>query len=294
MPGKEIINTISSLESRNSSVTIRRTQTPYLGQNWHYHKEYEIIYFLFGKGVRIVGDHIANFEEGDLILVGKWLPHLFRNEASHDKKRADFVVIKFLDEIEGVSLLRAPELKNIRRFLQHSKRGFSFSPSSIHEAHEVIQKMIVAEDWERYILNIQLLRILSLDRDKVALSSKKFVPPVSQEIEIRLQNVINYIFDNYQVPITLEKVSSISNLSPPVFCRYFKKKTNKTFIQFLNEFRVGQSCHLLINSSLPVKEICYKTGFNSLAHFNRTFKNYTGTSPKNYRIEAYKDLPVLR
>jgi AraC-like DNA-binding protein len=72
-------------------------------------------------------------------------------------------------------------------------------------------------------------------------------------------------------------------MTPPAFCRFFKNSTNKTFLQFLNEFRVGKSCQLLINGEKNIKQICYEVGFNSLTNFNRVFKSFKGQSPTEYR-----------
>ena len=188
----------STLSSADKSVSIRRAQKPYLGENWHFHKEYEIIYFLSGKGVCIVGDHISNFQKGDLILVGKWLPHLFRNES----KNSDFIVLKFLEEFEGTSLFNAPELKTLKAFLQKASRGFKFSKETARKVQDVLLKMVICPDWERYILNIKLLNELVQDRKHETLSSKGFVPPSDQNVEVRLQNVINYVFDQYHTSIS--------------------------------------------------------------------------------------------
>lgn len=107
-----------------SSIYVKRVRQPYVGGNWHFHKEFELIYFLKGQGMRIVGDHISNFQDGELAMAGEWLPHLWRNDAGADGKTiADFIVIKFPWDFEGMPLFSLSELAGIRQLLKRSGRG---------------------------------------------------------------------------------------------------------------------------------------------------------------------------
>lgn len=72
-------------------------------------------------------------------------------------------------------------------------------------------------------------------------------------------------------------------MTPSAFCRFFKKRTGKTFSQALNEIRIGHACKLFIGQGLPVSEVCYRSGYNSLSYFNRKFKAITNHSPLAYR-----------
>ena len=86
-----------------TSIYAKRVFEPYRGGNWHFHEEFELIYFLEGSGTRIVGDHISNFQKGELVLVGEWVPHLWRNDPIRSKeKETDFVIIKFSKNPEGI------------------------------------------------------------------------------------------------------------------------------------------------------------------------------------------------
>ena len=60
-------------------------------------------------------------------------------------------------------------------------------------------------------------------------------------------------------------------MSVPAFCSYFKKSTKKTYIDFLNEVRVGYACKQLMDTQNNIASICYDSGFNTLANFNKQF-----------------------
>lgn len=267
-----------------NSIYINRIHKPYLGQNWHFHEEYELIYFLKGQGMRIVGDHISNFRAGELVLVGQWLPHLWRNDEANTKEGiADFIVIKFAERLKGIDLFSLPELSGIRQLLKKSAQGLLFSEQTAHKFHTNFIKLSKSHAGEKFICFLELLQLLSGEQDYSLLASEGFTLPKEVYSENRLQKVINYIFDNYIHEITLDEIAGIAFMTPPAFCRFFKGRTNKTFFGFLNEFRINKACQLLISGEIPVKEICYDVGFRSLTNFNRTFKKIKEVTPSDYR-----------
>ncbi|MCH2083096.1 MAG: AraC family transcriptional regulator [Saprospiraceae bacterium] len=271
-------------------IYVNRMKQPYLGLNWHFHQEFELIYFLEGQGMRIVGDDISNFNKGELVLVGGWLPHLWRNDCDQYKDNpSDFIVIKFLKEYKGINLFSVPELTKINQLLMKARRGLLFPKKILNQVHDLIIHLSKCNSSEKFFNFIQLLHILSQTDDYKPLASPEFVLPNQTNNENRLQKVINYVFNNYAKTITLEEISGVAFMTPPAFCRFFKNSTNKTFLEFLNEFRVGKSCQLLISGEKNIKQICYEVGFNSLTNFNRVFKSFKGESPTKYRA-AFKTI----
>jgi len=267
-----------------NSIYVHRTQQPYLGQNWHFHEEYELIYFLKGHGMRIVGDHISNFKQGELVLVGQWLPHLWRNdEGVIDDNGADFIVVKFSSLLKGVDLFSLPELGSVKLLLKRSMRGLYFSSFNVPKFNKLMINLANSTSSQRLILFLEVLEALTHEKDYHQLSSPDFTLPTEVASENRLQKVINHIFANYQQEITLDEISGIAFMTSPAFCRYFKNRTNKTFFNFLNEFRVNKACLLLINQNIPVKRICYDVGFRSLTNFNRTFRKIKKVTPTQFR-----------
>ena len=265
-------------------IHVKRMNQPYLGYNWHYHEEFELIYFLEGQGIRIVGDHISDFKKGELVLVGAWLPHLWRHDLQEaQEQEADFIVIKFRKRFDQINLFALPELSSINRLLKKAERGLYFSQKTKDEVHDLILQMAASDGTKKLILLLEILRVLAMEEKLMLLSSPHFIRPLEATEEDRLQKVINYIFNNHYRNIPLEEVAELAFMTPPAFCRFFKKRTNKTFSHFLNEFRIGKSCQLLINSEKSIKQICYEAGFNSLTNFNRTFKSFKSMTPSAFR-----------
>jgi len=89
--------------------------------------------------------------------------------------------------------------------------------------------------------------------------------------------------------ISLQEVASVSNMSPTAFCRFFKSRTQKSFIQFLNELRVGHACKLLQDEKHSIADVCYESGFNNLANFNKFFRAIKNKTPPAYRKIILED-----
>jgi len=90
--------------------------------------------------------------------------------------------------------------------------------------------------------------------------------------------------DKFYRDITLEEVAKKANMTKNAFCRYFKKRTNKTFFEFLTEIRIENSCLLLSKEpDISIAEASYKSGFKNLSHFNRKFKKIKKNTPTEFR-----------
>lgn len=113
----------------------------------------------------------------------------------------------------------------------------------------------------------------------------KLVKP-KKECNLYVNKAIKYVEENYSSQISLESISKYLRINKAYFCDLFKKTTEKTFIQFLNEFRIEKSKDLLLKDDLSITEISFIVGFSSHNYYNTQFKKVTGKSPKNWRIEV--------
>ena len=110
------------------SVSVRRESEPCLDSNWHFHEEYELIFTIEGTGIRILGDSISNFRPMQLVLIGPWMPHVFKNyESNLNNKGVNSIIIKFTRTFNGQDFFSIPEFSKIVELLEISKRGISFN-----------------------------------------------------------------------------------------------------------------------------------------------------------------------
>ncbi|WP_430811936.1 MULTISPECIES: AraC family transcriptional regulator [unclassified Carboxylicivirga] len=269
----------------NQSVSIERIKLPHSEQNWHFHAEFELIYHLKGKGIRMVGDHLEKFNDGDLVLVGSGLPHLWKMQDDSDD--VDVVVLKFGEEFSKGAYLSIPEFNNIRRLLDLAQRGISFGNVTLSKVRELLVAISSCGGAIRIITLLKILSILADGIDKELLASTHFIISDSKSDDQRLSKVIDYVVNNYLQQVSLDEISREAAMTPNSLCRFFKDRTNKTIFQFINEFRVGKACELLINGNMSISEVCYESGFHSLTSFNRVFKEIKKTTPRDFRSRYY-------
>ncbi len=99
----------------------------------------------------------------------------------------------------------------------------------------------------------------------------------------RFNDVYQFLMTNFHREIPLDEVSAVAKMSPTAFCRYFKTRTQKSFVSFLQEIRISHACKLLRRDDLSVMEVALESGYNNLVNFNKCFRNITSQSPSEYR-----------
>ena len=98
--------------------------------------------------------------------------------------------------------------------------------------------------------------------------------------------ISNYIKKHINERITLEKLETVFGISKYEISRNFKKYCGSSFVEYLNTIRINQACSLLTNTKASVNDIAESVGFDNLPHFSKTFKKYTGMSPKQFATTA--------
>ncbi|SDC85516.1 AraC family transcriptional regulator [Niabella drilacis] len=248
---------------------------------WHYHPEYELTLILSGSGKRLVGDNYTDFLPGDLVLLGGHLPHTWSSEPV--RQRVAAVVIQF-SAVFIAPVLEYPECRGIAALLQQSERGLFFRKRGAGIVMEKIKRLSAATGVEKLLSLIEILHLLS-KMNAVPVSASAMVHTSTDRTEERINKVFQHIYRNYRKPFRIEQLSRLVHLSPGAFCKFFKKITGKTFSDYVNDIRVARSCTLLLETDLPVAQIAYATGFESITYFNRVFFRKKKTTPRAFRLE---------
>lgn len=275
----------------------RQDTMPCLEQDWHFHPELELIYFLKSSGTRYVGNSIGNFEPGELYLIGSDLPHLFRNHKEYYEDNfaggvVDLVVIKFDQDFLGARFNELVETSNLQQLFKRANRGLKFSKEVAYLVHSHIMGTVGSDGLSGIIGLLNTLNVLAVTTNYTPLCKEEFSQTFQKGEKERMANVISYLTQNFDNKIELETVSSIACMTPNAFCRYFKKRTNKSFTQYLNEIRLGHACKLLIEGEMQITTIAYISGFNTVTNFNRQFKSLMKMTPSEY-MEKYQVEPEV-
>jgi len=140
----------------------------------------------------------------------------------------------------------------------------------------------------RIIRLIDILNNLSKHKSFKTLSSRGAVINYHKTENKRLDLMYEYVFQNFNTPISAGDVAEKISMNKSAFSRYFKKIHRKSFTRYLNEIRIGYSCKLLIDGNESITSIAYLSGFNNISNFNRQFKLIKGESP-SYFLRNYED-----
>ena len=250
---------------------------------WHFHPELELTHIVKGRGTRFVGDNIEFFQDGDLILIGSNLPHVWKNQ-NKESELSVARVVQFLPNFMGEDILKLVEFKNIQKLLIKSSFGLKIEGEVKVLILGFLNKLFKTEDpLERIILIIKMLDCLGTSDETIPISKSLFLVELDKQNKDRLNRVIDYTITNFASKIMLEDVASISNMSVSNFCKFFKVRVKKTYVQYLTEVRIGMSCKMLIENQLSINRIAYNSGFVNISNFNRAFKLNKNMTPFSYR-----------
>ncbi|TLV03633.1 AraC family transcriptional regulator [Dyadobacter luticola] len=277
------------------SFSIRQDVVLYFYNRWHYHPELELIHIEQGSGTQFVGDNIQNFQSGDLLLIGPNLPHYWRCDEKYfhgeSKLYAQATVLHFSEDIFGKNFMELPENKSINDLMLKARLGMKISGKGTAHVKALLKDLLTQTSGNPIISLLQILDSLAHCPEVKLLSNTHYQHEFDPFDTDRINHIYQYSITNFQKKISIEEISEVANISPHSFCRYFKSRSRKTYSQFLLELRVGHACKLLSETQLPVAQVCYESGFNNFANFNKYFKIHTGKSPLLYQKE-FRKIPI--
>lgn len=259
---------------------------------WHAHPEFELTLITQGQGRIHIGDHVSELNGPELLLLGPNLPHSWYGPLSESgKELSKQIVIQFPLDFLGENFFENPAFREVKNLLDISYRGLQFERSEAEQLKDRISGVLQLNEFERTIELLQLLQALSVRKKYFYLSSMGYSKQLNQSESVRLNTIYAYILDHFKSHIDLGAVAGIANMTPQAFSRYFKERTRKTFVSFLNEVRIGYACQLLTESDMDISRICYECGYSNLSNFNRQFKRIKSMTPSQYMKGFEKSSP---
>jgi len=275
------------------SIIVQEEVLPHFYTYLHRHAETQITWIQKGEGTLLAGNNMHVFREGEIYVIGANLPHLFKSDPAYflpDSGKEVRTVTVFFNPLGKLSaLFNLPEMKTVKTFIAQNPSGFKV-PDSMYPG--MVKRIIALQKTsgaEQLYSFIELLNVLSATNNLQPLSTGSYAFSMTDPEGMRIASVYNYIMQNYSSALTLEDVAMQAHLTPTAFCRYFKKHTRHTLVNFVNKVRVNEACKMLVNGSAKsIATIAYSCGFNSITNFNYVFKSITGVSPRDY-VNSYSN-----
>ncbi|MPL87846.1 HTH-type transcriptional activator RhaS [bioreactor metagenome] len=267
------------------SFNVRKDTGPNSQYNlWHHHPEIEFLLIRGGKGIEIVGDNTRDITEGcHMIITGPYLPHAISYERADAGKEVEAIVVHFSPEVLGNTFLALPEMSPIKELFSLTTYGLSVKGNTLASMEQEMYALFEADYADRLLILLRILQRIAREKEYDLIASKGFTNNFSFNDNSRINKIYNFTFNNFQRDISISDVADQLNLSKESFCRYFKQKTGKTYVQFLMEVRIGYACKLLMENEMNVAEVCYACGYNNASNFHHQFKEFKGKTPLQYQ-----------
>jgi len=253
---------------------------------WHYHNNFEISFITEGSGKRIVADSIEEFQPGDLVFIGKNLPHVWipdKVQGVFSNRTLEMVFLQFSASVLSPAVLRLPEFKNIHQAMRLSERGIHIVGQTLNDASALMLQMPYLKGFDRMLHFYRIMDMIGRSDSLIPLASEEYLKARFSSGNKRLATIHDYLMNHYREEINLERLAEITNLAEGSLCRFFKQKMGITIFEYLNKVKVEFACNLLMNEDLSIMDVCLDSGFNNLSHFNKQFKKIVGITPSEYR-----------
>ena len=272
------------VETTHDSFKSWENVCPYIHNPWHYHPECEITYINKGSGVLFIGDQVLNYHKDMLIMIGPNLPHEWRSDV---KENPDFyshsIAVHFNKNFPGEDFYKIPEAFSINHLLEQSVRGIKINDSQCKKiVKDKLMLLLKTKGIERISILLSILNNIAFCQKIEPLSSSIFVNSIDAGQNHRMNQIYKYVMEHFRDQISVDQIASEIYMTTTSFCRFFKKRTNKSFIQYVNDIRIGYACKLLLQENYNISQIAYESGFDNLSNFNKHFKKIKNITPSRF------------
>lgn len=275
------LSRVNELEKSSFQVVLQE----YTSQNKgvHFHPEYQISLVLQGEGSLMVSDQTQKLVKGDLFFLGPDLPHALFDKEEEGVPKLHLLSLYFMPDTFGKQFFQLPEMANVNQLFVESQGGLlwdEYTSKSIKRALLKLRNSPVSP--QRIIMLLSILQKLSLATARKPITEPGFSPDRTTA-DSMFSQILQYIYDNFDKPISLEEMAELTHLNKYSFCRYFKRMTQMSFISYLNEFRISKACRFLLLESYNISQVGYLVGYNTLSNFYHQFNKIMHCTPSEYR-----------
>ena len=249
------------------------------GEHWHYHMEMELTLFTTGEGTRFVGDDIAPFASGDLVLLGEKLPHYWHTPGASSGLSVQWSFPK------THPFWAFPENLALASLFKSAARGLRYTGGTAKALSSQLCELARTGGTDQLGLLLRTFALLadSPDRDRRLLSARAFSLPTASAHQQAMAEAVRHLLAHFREPIRLDELLRITAMSKPTFSRQFKKHSGKTFSDFVTHLRLQAARRELLESDRSILEVAYSCGFPQVSFFNRIFRRILRCNPTQYR-----------
>lgn len=244
--------------------------------------------FSYSGTIKISAEHYSGkLRKGELLIHRAGERHALK---SHKNKKATVVIIGFkctsqcLDSFsENPLRLSENETKDLARIVREGRNVFA--PPYGVPVYDMKKKENQIWGSEQLLRSLLENFLIELVRNHVIRDESSDKTGAG---DFKIEEIVAYVDAHYTEKLALEDLSFLFNTNRSAFCKNFKAFTGKTFINYVAEKKLEAFLKMLTETKLSLSEIAAALGFDSTAYLCRFFKNRTGKTPKEYRLEAHE------
>lgn len=256
----------------------------------HWHDDLEFIRILNGEMNYYINGKKLLLRRDDCIMINSRQMHY---GYSHLKKECEFICLVFDSRLlfGNTALYEkyvSPVLEN--RELEYLCLPAGYRQSVENETHteiiSLLDHMMQTAKKAAPAYEPELLAMLNLLWSRLLKTSDMMVQKGKTHPGGDLassREMVSYIYKHYTEKILLSDIAAAGNVCRNKCCSIFKHHLQQTPIDFLNDYRLEVSSHLLNNTSANISEIALACGFNHLSYYSRLFRQKYGCTPREYR-----------
>ncbi len=274
---------------QGSAIAYLNFRYRYFPRPWHYHPEMELLLITAGHGKRFVGDSVEDFAPGDLVLTGGGLPHYYMSDRTYYDPAAELwcssETLQFPPHLFSDGMLALDEFAAVRKLIEESRYGVKFTvPPHSSAVQRMMRHVGSLQGVARAAALMRLLDVLSRNYPYRMLTSQSYtaVMPRHQRGDLSA-NLRRWIAENFREQVTVSDLAVRMGLNASAMCRSFRRDTGRTILEALTGARIGFACKLLSNTDMSVSQIAFDSGFRTVSHFNRCFRDQHQMTPSQYR-----------
>lgn len=250
---------------------------------WHYHKEAELLFILEGEMAAFCKDEKFVLGDGDIAVFGSNEPHTTIQTKEGPLSYLVFQIdlrqywdVSTIHSMQHFSEVIRP-LSSLNYVYKENAEVRMQTGALIAEIYrEMNEKQLGYELAVSSRVKAMLLLLLRAD-------SKHYLRGLDNALLERLQPALDYIEEHLDEPLTVDRLSSLLNISYTHFVKTFKKSVGMPFSGFVAYKRIKKAEQLLLTTDRSVADIADSVGMSNLGHFYDMFRRYNDCSPKQFK-----------
>ncbi|WP_244835407.1 AraC family transcriptional regulator [Clostridium sp. BJN0001] len=254
--------------------------------NMHWHEEIEISIIEEGGCIYNINLFDTELEEGDILIIKPFSLHSIV-KLKQDILRSNTMVFNMdilNSALTDVCAFRyfsniCNENDIVPVIIKRNFKDYELYKNIIDEIFLCYQNK--SDAFELKLKSLLFELFYNFYKNHVFTDNKQF--EINSHITNKIKKILNYIEDNYTRQISIQEISDYCNFSEYHFMRFFKKYIGMTCTEYINNYRIESSAHLLDETDKSIMDIALECGFNNISYFNKIFRKKYKITPTNFR-----------